>query len=43
MNVLFLVTTVTKMPFAAILMDLSCALVTLATQEMEFVAEVELN
>jgi hypothetical protein len=41
MNVLFLVTTVTKMPFAAILMDLSCALVTLDTPEMELFAKVK--
>ena len=40
MNVLFLLTIVTTTPFAVTLMDLSLALVTLDTLEMEFFAVV---
>ena len=40
MNVLFLLTTVTKTPLATILMDLFSALVTLDTLEMELFAQM---
>ena len=42
MNALFLLTTVTKMPLATTLMDLSSVLVTPDTLEMECFAEVNI-